>query len=580
MKTREHRLSYLKENPEISVLIIGAGINGIGTFRDLAMQGVDVVMVDKGDYCSGASSASSHMVHGGIRYLENGEFRLVREAVQERNRMIENAPHLVKPLKTTFPIFNIFSGLLNAPLKFLGLLDRPSERGAIIMKLGMILYDLFTRSQKTVPGHIFRNKKESLFLYPLLNPDILFTSTYYDGAMPSPERIAIELIQDAVKENEKSIPLNYVCLESSIGKTVTLKDEISGDKIELKPKIVVNAAGPWIDLVNQSMGEKTKLISGTKGSHLIIDHPELSKAIGENEFFFENKDGRIVLIFPLKDKVMIGSSDIRADDPNNLSITEEEIDYFFDMLGRVFPSISINRSNIVFTFSGVRPLQHTENGSTGQISRDHKVQITEPGEEILFPILSLVGGKWTSFRAFSEIATDEILKKLRKTRKMSTENLKIGGGQDYPENEKEKGLIISTWKEKYECSIERAEILFERYGMKADEILQMENYKKDTQLEEYPEFSQEEIQYLIEQEDIVHLDDLVFRRTLLGKLGLITESGLLELAQVAGEILNWGKKKKNTESKLLKTILMKKHHMEFNTYFKNPVHTEEVVIGK
>ena len=151
MKSRAARLQTLQENPKISVLIIGAGINGIGTFRDLALQGVDVVLVDKGDYCSGTSAASSHMVHGGIRYLENGEFRLVREAVQERNRLLKNAPHLVKPLPTTFPIFKWFSGLLNAPLKFLGLLDRPAERGAIVIKLGMLLYDYYTRRQKTVP---------------------------------------------------------------------------------------------------------------------------------------------------------------------------------------------------------------------------------------------------------------------------------------------------------------------------------------------------------------------------------------------------------------------------------------------
>src|SRR5574338_1590490 len=112
---RSEILSTLKRHPEFPVLIVGGGINGIGTFRDLALNGVDALLVEKGDFCSGASAASSHMAHGGIRYLENGEFRLVREAVVERNRMIRNAPHLVKPLPTTIPIFKRFSGLLNAP---------------------------------------------------------------------------------------------------------------------------------------------------------------------------------------------------------------------------------------------------------------------------------------------------------------------------------------------------------------------------------------------------------------------------------------------------------------------------------
>src|SRR5687767_5326652 len=138
---RSEILATLKLNPEVSVLIVGGGINGIGTFRDLALNRVDVLLVERADFCSGASSASSHMAHGGIRCLENGEFRLVREAVRERNRLIENAPHLVKPLPTTIPIFKWFSGLLNAPLKFLSLLDRPTERGAVVIKLGLMLYD-------------------------------------------------------------------------------------------------------------------------------------------------------------------------------------------------------------------------------------------------------------------------------------------------------------------------------------------------------------------------------------------------------------------------------------------------------
>src|SRR5512141_2386248 len=145
---RSEILSSLKENPNVSVLVIGGGINGIGTFRDLALNGVDVLLVERGDFCSGASSASSHMAHGGIRYLENGEFRLVREAVQERNRLIQNAPHLVKPLPTTIPMFKRFSGLFNAPLKFLRLQDKPSERGSLVIKIGLMMYDAYTGARR------------------------------------------------------------------------------------------------------------------------------------------------------------------------------------------------------------------------------------------------------------------------------------------------------------------------------------------------------------------------------------------------------------------------------------------------
>src|SRR3972149_3837129 len=127
---RQEIIDHYHDRPEVPVLIVGGGINGVGTFRDLALQGVDVLLIERGDFCSGASAASSHMAHGGIRYLENGEFRLVREAVQERNRMIENAPHIVKPLPTVVPMFRLFSGLLNAPFKFLNLLIRLPPRSS------------------------------------------------------------------------------------------------------------------------------------------------------------------------------------------------------------------------------------------------------------------------------------------------------------------------------------------------------------------------------------------------------------------------------------------------------------------
>src|SRR5512136_1334972 len=209
---RETILADLHDHPEISVLIVGAGINGIGTFRDLALNGVDVLLIDRADFCSGASAASSHMAHGGIRYLENGEFRLVREAVQERNRMIQNAPSLVQPLPTTIPIFKTFSGLFNAPLKFLGWLDKPSERGGLVIKIGLIFYDAFTGQKRLVPRHVFDSRSTSLRKYPRINPAVRYTATYYDGIILSPERLTLELLLDAEGEGDHARSLNYVTL--------------------------------------------------------------------------------------------------------------------------------------------------------------------------------------------------------------------------------------------------------------------------------------------------------------------------------------------------------------------------------
>ena len=566
MQKREDRLSAIKNHPGVSILIIGAGINGIGTFRDLALQGVDVVMIDRGDYCSGASSASSHMVHGGIRYLENGEFRLVREAVQERNRLIENAPHLVRPLPTTFPIFKWFSGLLNAPLKFFGLLERPSERGAIVIKIGMILYDYYTRRQKTVPKHVFRNRKESIALFPFLNKDIIFTATYFDGGMPSPERIAIELLKDAVDENDRAIPLNYVSLVSAEENTVTLKDEISGEILQMQPKIVVNAAGPWIDLVNHSMGKETHFISGTKGSHLILDHPELRQAIGDHEFFFENKDGRIVLIFPLQDKVMIGTSDLRVEDPDNVVITDEEVDYFFEMIKRVFPTIKVDRSQIVYSFSGVRPLQSTKAGTTGQISRDHVIQILEPGELLDFPLFSLVGGKWTSFRAFSEQATNLVLKRLGIHRTVFTGGLQIGGSKNYPGSLFEKEEYFKNLLKTYPIGQERLEQLFDLYGTKVEELLRKYGSEVAKMLESTPVISAGEIKYILTEEDVIHLDDLLLRRTMLAKLGKLSPDSIREIASLCAKILNWPNQRTSEEIDRFTNLLKLKHKIYANSF--------------
>ena len=565
MKTRQERIQVIKDNPAPSVLVVGAGINGIGTFRDLALQGLDVVLIDREDYSSGASAASSHMVHGGIRYLENGEFGLVKEAVQERNQLIDRLPHLVEPLPTTFPIFKRLSGLLNAPLKFLGLLDKPSERGALVIKLGMVFYDAFTRKQKTVPPHVFRNRKDSLKRYPELNPEILYTATYYDGAMPSPERIAIELIKDAVEANENAIPLNYVSLISAEGREVTLKDEFTGEEIILQPEVLINAAGPWIDYVNQKMGRETPFISGTKGSHLILDNPRLKKAIGEEEFFFENKDGRIVLIFPLLDKVMIGTSDLRIDHPDDAVITEEEIDYFFDMIGRVFPDIKVDRSQIIYTFSGVRPLERTEGGATGQISRNHTVKVLGAGQLLDIPVLSLVGGKWTSFRAFSEHAADDTLRILGKERRISTWDLPIGGSKNYPENQAQRERLLDDWVRKSKLSRDLVEGLFDRVGMKTAQVLSQFSDRL-TPLETLPEYTRAELEWILDGEDILHLDDFILRRTTLAKLGRISAQSLEEIADICADALDWSAEKRAAEMKRYQEIMLRDHRLAYAEY--------------
>jgi glycerol-3-phosphate dehydrogenase len=508
MNRNESLTSIQSHSP--TVLIIGAGINGVGTFRDLTLQGVDTLLIDRADFCSGASAASSRMAHGGIRYLENGEFRLVREAVQERNRMIRNAPHLVQPLPTTIPIFKTFSGLLNAPLKFLGWLEKPSERGGLIIKVGLIFYDAFTGKTRAVPRHAFDGRQNALKKYPRLNPAIRYAATYYDGIILSPERLTIELLLDAEEQGSHARAINYVSLAGVQGDTVTLRDELSGVTFNIRPQLIINAAGPWIDGINRTLGLPTQYVGPTKGSHLVLENPELRAAIGDHEFFFENKDGRIVLIFPLFDKVMIGTSDLPIEDPDSARCTEDEVDYFIGMVGRVFPDVKVTREQIVFRFCGVRPLAYTKAKNAGQITRDHHIQEDRLGN---IPVYSLVGGKWTSFRAFSEQATDRSLFFLGLTRKTDTKSLPIGAGKD--------AALLKT----------------------------------------DPHYTRSEIAGMAKREKIVHLDDLLLRRTLLAYLGQLTRPLVEELADDLGEALGWDESRKKAEIARTLEILLDRHQV-------------------
>jgi glycerol-3-phosphate dehydrogenase len=558
---RTEILSALKNKLEVSVLIVGGGINGIGTFRDLALNGLDVLLVDKGDFCSGASSASSHMAHGGIRYLENGEFGLVREAVQERNRLLENAPHVVKPLPTTIPIFKRFSGLLNAPLKFLGFLDKPAERGSLIIKIGLLLYDAYTGKKGTVPRHQFLSRQESLTQWKELNPEIVNTAVYYDGAILQPERLAMDLILDAEAENSNARALNYVSMIGGSEDHILLRDELTDETYEVRPGIVINAAGPWIDFANRALGVSTGFIGGTKGSHIVVKHDELRKAIGENEFFFENEDGRIVLIYPFFDRVLIGTSDIPVEHPDEARCTEAEIDYFLTLTRRIFPHLSLTRENIAFQFSGVRPLPRSTAKTVSQISRDHSIEVLSGDwTNLRFPVYSLVGGKWTTFRAFSEQVADKALAHLGLKRQRDTRSLPIGGGRGYPREPDEMRRQIESLSAWTGVTRERLKVLFERYGTRAETIATYMNGGTDFIVRSLPDYTLREIIFLVQHEKICHLDDFLLRRSMLAMLGRVTSRAMVEeLARALGNALGWNEEQKAAEVARSLSILSDRH---------------------
>jgi glycerol-3-phosphate dehydrogenase len=561
---RNEILSSLKTNPEVSALIVGAGINGIGTYRDLTLNGVDTLLIDRADFCSGASAASSHMAHGGIRYLENGEFRLVREAVLERNRMIQNAPHIVSPLPTTIPMFKYFSGLFNAPLKFLGMLTKPSERGAVIIKLGLIMYDAYTGKTRTVPRHQFMFRNESLRRWPKLNPNIATTAVYYDGLISNPERLALEIALDAEAESPNARMLNYFNLAGAEKDSVILKDELTGESYTVRPKLLINATGPWIDVANRKMGISSRYIAGTKGSHVVVDHPELRAATGSNEFFFENKDGRIMWICPLYDRVLIGTSDIKIEDPDEIHCTDEEVEYFLELVTQVFPSIKVTKEHIIFHFTGVRPLGSSGAAkTTGQYSRDHHIEeLSGEQAKLSFPVYSLVGGKWTSYRAFSEQVTDKVLAFLGKSRQKDTTNLPIGGGRGYSTDAIEQKRQIEGFAAWTGLDKGRLQVLYSRYGSRTEVFATFIKRATDEPLKSLPEYSRREIMFLVQNEKAMRLDDLLLRRTMLAMLGRLTKEIVQELADVMGDTLSWNVDQKNAEVARALQLLREKHGVQ------------------
>jgi len=557
----------LVERPRAQVLVIGAGINGIATFRDLALQGVDVAIVDRGDFVSGASAASSHMIHGGVRYLENGEFRLVKESVEERNGLIKIAPHYVKPLQTTIPIFSTFSGVLSAPLRFLTHKQgsKHVERGALLIKLGMVLYDSFSRDGGTVPRHVFAGRKKALAALPQLNPGLKYTATYYDAAMHDPERLALDVLRDGLEAGSNARAANYVEAVGMDEDGVRLRNAITGEEFSFAADVVVNTSGPWTDLTNDALGQPSAFMGGTKGSHIVLDSPELLAATGGREIFFEHEDGRIVLIYPLKGRVLVGTTDLEHDMTKPIRCTEAEVDYFFELVAHVFPTVPVDRSNIVFRFSGVRPLPRHDDEQPGFVSRDYRIESrplerrSEDGRA--GTLLSLVGGKWTTFRALAENLSSQVLDLIGMQRTVSTEGLAIGGGRSWPATEAAHKVWVTTHGD--ELGSMRAEQLLARYGTHAADVIDFLSLEADAPLAHNAAYSRREIEYLAQTESVVRLIDVLLRRTSMAFVGSATGPLVDELADIVAPVLGWTAERRDQEVLLAEQILSDVHGVTF-----------------
>ncbi len=516
---------------------MGGGINGAGLFRELALQGVDCLLVDRADFAAGASSGSSRMIHGGLRYLEKREFRLVRESLRERNLLLANAAHYVAPLKTTVPLPSWFGGLLRSILIFLGFGVRPGHRGVLPLKLGLWYYDFVTRKNRRTPKHYFTSRAESLRSIPGLKPNIVGTATYWDAWITQAERLCIELIQDACAANPNCRALNYTQPRAVEGGAIVLEDAVLGESLTVRPEVVANATGAWVDKTNAHLGLETQFMGGTKGSHLVVDCPALHEAL-DGQVYYQHDDGRVCIVFPFLDRVIMGSTDIRVDDPDEACCDDDEVAYMLATLRGVFPGVAISRKDIVYAYCGVRPLPSSA-GVTANISRGHSLRVVEPQGDRAFPVYCLIGGKLTPFRAFAEMTADAILTRLGTARRCTTEDVPIGGGRDFPADERQKAEWIARVAGETGLAPSRVGVLLERYGTSARAYAACADAAAQRPLRSLPSYTVGEITRIATEEYVEHLGDLLCRRSLIALLGQASEEVLSEIAQVLAGALGW-----------------------------------------
>jgi glycerol-3-phosphate dehydrogenase len=532
---------------KFDVVILGAGINGAGLFRDLCLQGLKCLIVDKADFGSGTSAAPSRLIHGGVKYLETGELRLVAESTLERNLLLRNAPHCVEPLPTFIPSFSLMKGAWAALRTLFGSTTAPRSRGALLIKIGLTMYDLYGARHRVMPKHRFLFRKSALAEMPEVTPRIVAGGIYYDAKISRPERLVWELVKDGLDAAPDSRAMNATALVGRDGSTLRFRDA-EGERQHVTAELVVNAAGPWIDQVNAGLGINHKLIGGTKGSHILLRHPELVESLKGRMIYFEADDGRICLVYEYLGLALVGSTDTKADDPDTVRCDEDEIDYFLASLRSLLPRLRFDRDQIVYAYSGIRPLPASDASQPGLISRDHSSPVSEPSGDRPFAVISLVGGKWTTFRGFAEEVTNAILVRLGGKRRTDTKLLAIGGGRHFPTDAAARKQWIDKRIIRAGLTAARVETLLGRYGTTADAVLaHIAQAGGETMLAHVDDYSDAEIEWIASNEMIKHLADIVMRRTTLAIEGRLSTASLEEVSAVAAKALNWDEARRREE---------------------------------
>ncbi|MFK7779463.1 MAG: glycerol-3-phosphate dehydrogenase/oxidase, partial [Gimesia sp.] len=467
------------------ILIVGAGINGVSVARELLLNDIPVCLIDSGDLSQGATSKSSRLIHGGLRYLEYGDFSLVKESVHERGILLNLAPHLVKSLRIAIPLSHRFSGVMSSGLRFLSGFRIPgahwltthfsfsAERGSYLVNLGLTFYDWFA-SKGNLPRHSMHDLGEQGL--PRINSDkFRWLASYSDAQMRFPERFVVSLLHDCQKiADEKNIRFDlytYSSLKLQDRKALlSQRDNPQEIDEEFEPTVIINASGACGDLTLEQVEiPSPRLMGGTKGSHIVTFNHKLIEALGEQGIYSEASDGRLVFILPFGNSTLVGTTDVReTGNPLDAVASPEELDYLVGMVNMVFPQVGLTSNDINFHYSGVRPLPYQPKGKAASISRDHSIKEYEGPSGW---IVTLVGGKLTSWRAFAEKVTGRILKKLGKSYFTESKTRLIPGAEDYPQTNDILQAEQDRLSAKYQLAPESIQALWRLQGTMIENIL-------------------------------------------------------------------------------------------------------------
>ncbi len=512
---RESALTSLGSE-SFDVLVIGGGVNGVGAALDAATRGLKVALIESQDIAAGTSSRSSKLIHGGLRYLEQYDFKLVREALHERELLVSTlCPHLVKPVGFLFPLTEKFK-----------------ERTYV--GAGLALYDALRGFQRALPWHKHLSQKQINEIAPSLRPDIILGAIKYFDAQVDDARHTLSVARTAARHG--AVIATRVSAESLIrvGKSVTgvvAKDLVSGKTISIKAAVTVMCAGIWSDELHSKFDLKAGYdVTMSKGAHIVLP----GSAIKSDAGIILKTPVSVLFIIPWADKWIVGTTDTPyTGDRSEPFASREDVQYIVDQANRVL-SPQINIDEIIGVYAGLRPLvSNKKNSLTTKLSREHTVDRPAPG------FVSIAGGKYTTYRIMGRDVIDLAANELRKlTPESITDKLPLVGADGYFALVQQVDRLAADSG----LSVETITHLLNRYGSMISEILEL--------IEETPSLSKKlaadlpyikaEIYYAASHEGAHSVDDVISRRTRIAfeapNYGVeLTES----IAEIIAPVLGW-----------------------------------------